>query len=75
MSTIKCDVPLGDHTEEFLQREKYAKLKSSGPNPYIDPEGCRTEAHLEEMMLRAVLADIKANPALTVRPAPASRGR
>jgi metallo-beta-lactamase class B len=57
VSTLKCDVPLGDHVEEYLQREKYAKLKSDpkGPNPYIDPEDCRTEAHLEEAHLHAVI--------------------
>jgi len=75
VSTLKCDVPLGDHTEEFLQREKYAKLKTGGPNPYIDPEGCRTEAHLEEAMLHAVLAEINANPSLAIRPPAAARGR
>jgi hypothetical protein len=50
-------------------------LKSGGPNPYIDPEGCRTEAHLEEAMLHAVLAEIKANPSLAMRPPAGARGR
>jgi metallo-beta-lactamase class B len=57
VKTLPCDVPLGDHTEEFNIREKYAKLKSGGPNPYIDPGNCKTEAHLQEAMLHAILSD------------------
>jgi len=54
---IPCDVPLGDHGAQFKFQEKYAKIKSGGPNPYIDPIGCHLEADVEEAMFHAVLAE------------------
>jgi metallo-beta-lactamase class B len=52
---LPCDVPLGDHTEEFNIQEKYAKLHPGGPNPYIDPAGCLAETDMEDSMFHAVL--------------------
>ena len=55
--TLPCDVPLGDHPAEYGMAEKYAKLKPGGPNPFIDPSGCRLEADMEEAMFNAILAE------------------
>ena len=55
--TLPCDVPLGDHPGEYNMQEKYAKIRSGGPNPFIDPEGCLTEAKMEEAMFRAILEE------------------
>jgi hypothetical protein len=48
-------VPLGDHPAQYDMREKYAKLKPGGTNPFIDPAGCSVEADMEEAMFRAIL--------------------
>jgi hypothetical protein len=40
-------------------QEKYAKLKSGGPNPFIDPKTCFHEADVEEAMFKAILAEQK----------------
>jgi metallo-beta-lactamase class B len=55
--SIPCDVPLGDHPAQYNMAEKYAKLRSGGPNPFIDPAGCRIETDIEEAMFRAILAE------------------
>jgi metallo-beta-lactamase class B len=55
--SIPCDVPLGDHPAQYNLGEKYAKLRSGGPNPFIDPAGCHVEADMEEAMFRAILAE------------------
>jgi hypothetical protein len=36
---------------------KYARLRSGGPNPFIDPDSCKVEAEISETMLRAILAE------------------
>jgi metallo-beta-lactamase class B len=55
--TLPCDVPLGDHPSEYGMAEKYAKLKPSVLNPFIDPAGCRLEADMQEAMFKAILAE------------------
>jgi metallo-beta-lactamase class B len=57
---IACDVPLGDHPAQFGLWEKYPKLQRGGPNPYIDPPGCKLEAKIEEGMFKAILQEQKA---------------
>jgi metallo-beta-lactamase class B len=54
---LPCDVQLGDHGAQFNMQAKYAKLASGGPNPYIDPQGCKVEAEISESMVRAILAE------------------
>jgi metallo-beta-lactamase class B len=54
---IPCDVPLGDHPAQYNLQEKYSKLQNGGPNPFIDPAGCHTEADIEEAMFRAIVAE------------------
>jgi metallo-beta-lactamase class B len=50
--TFPCDVQVGDHPAQYRMHQKYASLKSGGPNPFIDPAGCTQEA-----MFKAVLAE------------------
>ena len=57
VKTLACDVPLGDHPAEYNLQEKYAKMRRGGANPFINPEGCRTEAEIQEAMFRAILAE------------------
>ena len=57
---LPCDVPLGDHPSQYNMREKYAKLASGGPNPFIDPANCTAEADIQEAMFKAALAEQQA---------------
>ena len=59
---LPCDVQLGDHGAQYNMREKHAKLKDGGPNPFIDPASCTLEADVQEAMFNAVLAEQKAAP-------------
>jgi metallo-beta-lactamase class B len=54
---LPCDVPLGDHPAEYGMAEKYTKLKSGAPNPFIDPSGCHLESDMQEAMFKAILAE------------------
>ncbi len=56
MHSLACDVPLGSHPAMYNLVEKYAKLGKGGPNPFIDPEGYKTEVAIEEGAYRALLA-------------------
>jgi metallo-beta-lactamase class B len=53
--SLACDVPLGDHPAEYNMQEKYARMKSGGSNPFIDPAGCQVEAEIQEAMFHATL--------------------
>src|ERR1700730_949800 len=54
---LPCDVPLGDHGAQYNMQEKFARAKSGGRNPFIEPERCTFEADIEEGMFRAILAE------------------
>jgi metallo-beta-lactamase class B len=56
---LPCDVLLGDHPSEYGMEEKYAKLRSGGPNPFIDAASCRQEVDIEEAMFHAILNEQK----------------
>ncbi|HEY4360579.1 MAG TPA: subclass B3 metallo-beta-lactamase [Bryobacteraceae bacterium] len=56
MHSLKCDVPLGSHPAMYNLVEKHAKLGKGGPNPFIDPEGYKTEIAIEEGAFRGLLA-------------------
>jgi metallo-beta-lactamase class B len=53
--TLPCDVPLGSHPGMYNLAEKFDKLGKGGPNPFIDPAGCKAELDLDEAMFHAVL--------------------
>jgi metallo-beta-lactamase class B len=55
---LKCDVPLGSHPAMYNLAEKYPKL-DQGPNPFIDPQGYKTELDIEETAFHAVLDEQK----------------
>jgi metallo-beta-lactamase class B len=55
--SLKCDVPLGSHPGMYNMEAKYAKLGTSGQNPFIDPAGYKLEVDIDEAMFRAVLAE------------------
>jgi metallo-beta-lactamase class B len=55
--SLPCDVQLGDHGAQYEMQEKYAKLREGGPNPFIDPATCTTEADVQEAMMHAILAE------------------
>lgn len=55
---LTCDVPLGSHPSMYNLDRKYP-LIGKGPNPFIDPAGCKAEVDLAEAMFRAVLAEQK----------------
>ena len=52
---LPCDVMLGDHPSYYNMQEKFPKIRSGGPNPFIDPEGCTVEADIQEAMFHAIL--------------------
>ena len=54
---LPCDVQLGDHGAQYNMQAKYGKLRSGGPNPFIDPDSCKLEAEISETMFRAILAE------------------
>ena len=53
---MPCDVPLGDHPAQYNMFEKHARLRSGGPNPFIDAANCNLETDIQEAMFRASLA-------------------
>ena len=55
---LKCDVPLGSHPAMYNLAEKYPKL-GKGPNPFIDPQGYKTELDIQETAVNAVLDEQK----------------
>jgi len=60
---LPCDVLLGDHGAQYDMQEKFAKVQTGGPNPFIDPAGCTVEADIEEAMFHAILEEQqKADP-------------
>jgi metallo-beta-lactamase class B len=56
MHSLACDVPLGSHPAMYNIAEKYPKLGKGGPNPFIDPQGYKTELAIEEGAFRGLLA-------------------
>jgi metallo-beta-lactamase class B len=44
--TVPCDIPLGSHTDHYLENEKYETMMKNpkGPNPFIDKGGCAVES-------------------------------
>jgi metallo-beta-lactamase class B len=52
---MPCDVPLGDHPAQYNMFDKHAKLRSGGPNPFVDAANCNLETDIQEAMFRAAL--------------------
>jgi metallo-beta-lactamase class B len=54
---LPCDVPLGDHPAQYGMLEKYGRLKSGSPSPFIDKANCLAEADVQEAMYHAIVAE------------------
>jgi metallo-beta-lactamase class B len=52
---LACDIPLGSHPAMYRMAEKYANLGKQDANPFIDPDGYKTELDTEEGVFRAEL--------------------
>ena len=55
---LKCDVPLGSHPAMYNLAEKYPKV-GKGPNPFIDPQGYKTELDIQETAFNSVFEEQK----------------
>jgi metallo-beta-lactamase class B len=55
LRSLPCDIPLGSHPAMYGMAEKYAKLGKS-PNPFIDPQGYKTEVNLMEQVFNTEIA-------------------
>jgi metallo-beta-lactamase class B len=41
LRALPCDIFLASHSSAFGLQEKYARLGRDGPNPFVDPQGCK----------------------------------
>jgi len=55
LRSLPCDIPLGSQPAMYGMAEKYARLGKS-PNPFIDPQGYRTEVNLMEQVFNTEVA-------------------
>jgi metallo-beta-lactamase class B len=55
LRSLPCDIFLGAHGEYYGMDEKLKKLRTGGPNPFIDPEGYRTFVNEHEQAFRVEL--------------------
>src|SRR5579864_1049692 len=55
LKQLPCDIFLGAHGSYYNMEAKYAKLKSGGANPFIDPEGYQRLVTEKEQAFRAEL--------------------
>ena len=56
LKSLPCDFFLGAHGEYFNMTAKYARLKTGGQNPFLDPEGYKQYVAEREQAFRAELA-------------------
>jgi len=56
LKTLPCDIFLGAHGAYYGMEEKIARLKESGLNPFVDPEGYRKFVTDKDQEFRAELA-------------------
>jgi metallo-beta-lactamase class B len=62
LNGLHCDLFLGAHGQYFGLKEKYPKLKSGGPNPFIDPDGYKAYVTERESAFRKEWERQKQNP-------------
>jgi metallo-beta-lactamase class B len=53
---LPCDVFLGAHGSYYNMEAKFAKLKTGGANPFVDPEGYKSLVAEKEQAFRSELA-------------------
>jgi len=56
LKQLPCDIFLGAHGSYYNMEAKFAKLKSGGVNPFIDPEGYQRLVTEKEQEFRSELA-------------------
>lgn len=56
LRSLPCDVFLSAHGSFFDMTEKAAKVQAGGPNPFVDPAGCRAYVERKERDFREQLA-------------------
>jgi metallo-beta-lactamase class B len=56
LKTMKADVFLAPHAEQFSLAEKRAKLAAGGPNPFVDPGELQRTVAASEQAFRTELA-------------------
>jgi len=59
LKSLPCDIFLASHGKFYGLDAKYAKLNKGGPNPFIDPQGYKTELDIQETAFNAVLEEQK----------------
>jgi len=62
LKRLPCDLFLGAHGGYFGMKAKYEKMKSGGPNPFIDPAGYKTYVAEREATFRKEWDRQKQNP-------------
>ncbi|MDQ6699646.1 MAG: subclass B3 metallo-beta-lactamase [Acidobacteriota bacterium] len=62
LKSLPCDLFLGAHGAYFGLKAKYAKMKSGGSNPFIDPEGYRAYVAEREATFRKEWERQQQNP-------------
>jgi metallo-beta-lactamase class B len=56
LESLPCDLFLGAHGDYFGMEAKYARLKTGGANPFVDPDGYRRYVADREQAFRRELA-------------------
>jgi metallo-beta-lactamase class B len=59
LRSLHADVFLGSHTGFYQMTQKYAKLQTGGPNPYIDPDGYKALIDSSEKAFNDRMAELK----------------
>jgi metallo-beta-lactamase class B len=60
LKSLPCDVFLGAHGGYYGMKAKYARMKKTGPNPFIDPQGYQKFVAEKHEAFRAELAKQRA---------------
>ncbi|MGE5326445.1 MAG: subclass B3 metallo-beta-lactamase, partial [Deltaproteobacteria bacterium] len=56
LKSLPCDFFLGAHGSYYGMKAKYARMKETGPNPFIDPRGYQEFVAEKYQAFRAELA-------------------
>jgi metallo-beta-lactamase class B len=56
LKQLPCDIFLGAHGSYYNMQAKYARLKNSATNPFIDPDGYKSLVSEKENQFRSELA-------------------
>jgi len=59
LKSLECDVYLGSHGSYYGMKEKLARVKQGGPNPFVDPQGYRAYVDNSEKLFLGKLEEQK----------------